>query len=326
MDFKQYKHIKSFPKDQETYDFLKNCDMLISDYSSVIFDFAVSQKPIVLYAYDREKYEEEKGTYFSIDELPFPIVENVDSLLYEINHVREIDTKDFINKFCKYADRYSSRKLLELVFREKAENLYIQSARLNNKKNLYIYGDTLGDDSRKYLLVRYLKALDYSRYNVMLGFKGKLSYRKVEFLKNELPKEVLVHGLVNNYTFTLKEKTLLWLRKKLRVTNYSDRIRSIFEYQKNRLFGKMKIDEFVQFSVDGEKMIDTFSVLICRKSIILLPYEVEGCKVLHSSFLFNKKLALKKFDRVLDWRKKDFKEELIEKEENVDDAKKKVFQ
>ena len=325
MDFEQYKHIRSFPKDQETYDFLKNCDMLISDYSSVIFDFAVSQKPIVLYAYDQEKYEQEKGTYFSIDELPFPIVENVDSLLYEINHVREIDTKNFINKFCKYADRHSSRKLLELVFQGKAENLCIQAARLNNKKNLYVYGDTLGDDSQKYLLVRYLKALDYSRYNVMLGFKGKLSYRKVEFLKNELPKEVLIHGLVNNYTFMVKEKILLWLRKKLGVTNYSDRFRSIFEYQKNRLFGKMKIDEFVQFGVDGEKMIDTFSSLICEKSIILLPYEVEGCKVLHSSFLFNKKLALKNFDRVLDWRKKDFKEELIEKEENVDDAKKKFF-
>lgn len=325
MDFEQYKHIRSFPKDQETYDFLKNCDMLISDYSSVIFDFAVSQKPIVLYAYDREKYEEEKGTYFSINDLPFPIVENVDSLLYEINHVREINTKDFINKYCKYADRHSSRKLLELVFQEKAENLHIQSARLNNKKNLYVYGDTLGDDSRKYLLIKYLKAFDHSKYNIMLGFKGKLPYQKVDFLKNELPEEVLIHGVVNNYTFTLKEKTLLWLRKKLGVTNYSDRIRSVFEYQKNRFLGKMKIDEYVQFGVDGEKMIDTFSALTCKKSIVLLPSDVAGCKVIHSPFPFNKRLALKSFDQVLDWSKKDFKEEFIEKGRNIDDEKKMFF-
>lgn len=319
IDFEQFHHVKSFPTQKETYDFLKDCDLLISDYSSVIFDFAISKKPIILYTYDRDEYENEKGTYISIDDLPFPVVEDIDSLLYEINHIKKKDMQDFYGKYCMYGHKNASDKVLELILHGNQNELCIQFPDKNHKKNLYVYGDNFGKKHQKKALVEYLNLLDKDKYNIMLGFKGKLNYERVDFLENEIPDYVSVHCLVNGYTFTLKEKIELFLRRKLGIPINGFGITKIFEYQKNRFLGNMKIDKYVQFVLDGEKMVDTFSTLDCHKSLLLLPYEVIGFQKKMNPFSFNQKVALKRFDKMIDLRKKDMRFDLTETEEEKEE-------
>lgn len=64
-------------------------DILITDYSSVMFDFAVLDKPIIIYAYDLEEYtDSERGTYFDLASTrPGAIVSSQDEL-HEVVHER----------------------------------------------------------------------------------------------------------------------------------------------------------------------------------------------------------------------------------------------
>ena len=57
-------------------------DVLVTDYSSVMFDFLTVDKPIVIYAYDYERYvDDERGTYFSLlDDSPGQVVKSQDEL------------------------------------------------------------------------------------------------------------------------------------------------------------------------------------------------------------------------------------------------------
>jgi CDP-glycerol glycerophosphotransferase len=57
-------------------------DMLITDYSSSMFDIGMLRKPCVLYATDIEKYN--RGYYFRFDEMPFPLARNEQELLDKI--------------------------------------------------------------------------------------------------------------------------------------------------------------------------------------------------------------------------------------------------
>ena len=51
------------------------CDMMITDYSSTMFDYAVLKRPMVFFAYDLERYEVENGFYFDYEKLvPGPLV------------------------------------------------------------------------------------------------------------------------------------------------------------------------------------------------------------------------------------------------------------
>jgi len=67
MDLEQY---KGFVVDVSSHPSLNTLmiasDILISDYSSIIFDYAILNRPILCFAYDYDKYEESRGMYFDI--------------------------------------------------------------------------------------------------------------------------------------------------------------------------------------------------------------------------------------------------------------------
>lgn len=71
LDYSSFEKVNPFPKELETYDFLCACDTLISDYSSVMIDFAQTGRSIIMYMYDYEDYAAGKGFYFDVRTLPF---------------------------------------------------------------------------------------------------------------------------------------------------------------------------------------------------------------------------------------------------------------
>ncbi len=75
-----YKHIRPFPDNLEIYYFLNIADILITDYSSVLFDFANTRKEIILFSYDEEEYVTERGMYMGLSEIPFKRVHTVRDL------------------------------------------------------------------------------------------------------------------------------------------------------------------------------------------------------------------------------------------------------
>lgn len=55
-------------------------DMLITDYSSIIFDYLIYKKPFVLYAPDLEQYMKNRGFYLDYMSLPAPIIRDKEAL------------------------------------------------------------------------------------------------------------------------------------------------------------------------------------------------------------------------------------------------------
>lgn len=53
----------------ELNDLIKVADMLISDYSSIVFDYAIMERPIFCYGYDYDSYAKERGLYTDLDDL-----------------------------------------------------------------------------------------------------------------------------------------------------------------------------------------------------------------------------------------------------------------
>lgn len=88
-------------------DLMKIADILISDYSATIFDYAILERPIISFAYDCDEYGEERG--FAMDpktEMPGGIVKTEDEV---INRILDMDyekeeaaVKAFKNKYLTY--------------------------------------------------------------------------------------------------------------------------------------------------------------------------------------------------------------------------------
>lgn len=76
-------------------------DLLITDYSSVIFDFALTGKPILIYAPDRTQYEKERGFYLELEELPARVVTDGEELAEVISRGEYKTASEKYEKFIK---------------------------------------------------------------------------------------------------------------------------------------------------------------------------------------------------------------------------------
>lgn len=82
-------------------------DILITDYSSVIFDYALLKRPMIIYAYDYEKYRDDlRGFYFNIfEEFPGPVVKNNIDLIASI---KDYDCRPYSKKYKGFLDKFAS--------------------------------------------------------------------------------------------------------------------------------------------------------------------------------------------------------------------------
>ncbi len=101
-------------------------DVLITDYSSTFFDFILTNKPVIYYSYDLEDYLDNcRGMYYDYySELTGPFAKNEDELIDLIKNIEIWSQEDdYLNryqkqveKFNKYRDGNSSKRLLKLLF------------------------------------------------------------------------------------------------------------------------------------------------------------------------------------------------------------------
>ena len=93
-------------------------DMLITDYSSVFFDYANLNKPIIFYMYDLDLYKNKlRDFYLDLDMLPGKIVQNQKDLVREIKNVKKIKNENFKKKFNYLDDKNSSKRVVEAIFK-----------------------------------------------------------------------------------------------------------------------------------------------------------------------------------------------------------------
>ena len=121
VDYARFRSIRPFPQGYETYEFLNACDTLITDYSSVMFDFASSRRKTILFAYDKEEYLKDRGLYLDFDSLTLPIASTVSELVYLLKNSVIEDMEEFCGKFCPKEGIESPDRLLSLVLRGKEE-------------------------------------------------------------------------------------------------------------------------------------------------------------------------------------------------------------
>jgi CDP-glycerol glycerophosphotransferase (TagB/SpsB family) len=120
--------LEGFVWDFSTYndvqELLIAADLLITDYSSLIFDFAIKGKPIIFYAYDLDYYNNElRGFYYNYETfVPGPIVYNESELIEQISDYRALQLKyrdeilAFGENFNEYFDGKASERVVKLLF------------------------------------------------------------------------------------------------------------------------------------------------------------------------------------------------------------------
>jgi CDP-glycerol glycerophosphotransferase (TagB/SpsB family) len=135
----EYGRIRQAPDNYEPYEFLNAADGLISDYSSVIFDYADTGRDIVLFPYDLDAYCAGRGLYIEPEHLPFPVCFDAESLAEYLNTPNpragnEPGYRAFKDLYCPYDSAENARTLNDVVFRRRTDGTVIRDCANNGKK------------------------------------------------------------------------------------------------------------------------------------------------------------------------------------------------
>lgn len=101
----------------EITDLMKISDILISDYSSLILDFALLNKPIVLFQYDYFQYTHSRGVYFDFEDyLPAKQIIDREIDLYRMDWSNlDGNNQKIIETFYPLEDGNSTRRIVETL-------------------------------------------------------------------------------------------------------------------------------------------------------------------------------------------------------------------
>ncbi len=101
-------------------DLLCVADICISDYSSLVFEYSLFEKPMIFLAHDLDEFFDWRGFYYDYNELaPGPIVKNTTGVIDYIKHIDErfdrARVHAFREKFMSACDGHATQRILEDV-------------------------------------------------------------------------------------------------------------------------------------------------------------------------------------------------------------------
>lgn len=114
------------PQEMETSDILAVTDILVTDYSSIFFDFLPTGRPILFYVYDLEAYRAERGLYFDVGQMPGDVCRDPDALAAALRRQLQAPAMDparyrwAMETFCPHEDGRATERAIRFFFADEA--------------------------------------------------------------------------------------------------------------------------------------------------------------------------------------------------------------
>lgn len=241
--------VRPVPDMYDIYDFMSAADGLITDYSSIMYDFASQNKKIILFNYDYDEYLSTRGMYENINNYPFYTTDNINKLVDYINKEELVEYSNFNDKFSPKDSINGAQEIVEhILFSKDSENIQ-QFDNYNMKPNVYMFVGPMWDTGITAALKNLLKNIDTTKRNYILCFERKAINKLGEENLRSLPSSVKIYPIEGIRILTADEKKL---HKKYEMkgnsTGFSDNLTNIQNREIRRVFGKNIPDYYIHYT------------------------------------------------------------------------------
>lgn len=273
IDFTQYSRIRKFPKQYETYEFLNCCDVLVTDYSSVFFDFAASRKNIILFVYDEEEYLADRGMYVSMQELPFKKVRTVEELMAGIQegNIPQAEYEKFLDTYCRYDRPDMSKAICQEVILGQASGLKIEDMPRSEKKRILFYAGSFAPSQNTEDFIRAAEATEPSSFCYYFSYITRNVRRNRERFRQVLP-HLNYWGQLGNFPLLSKWDSFVMHKLKKGKKNYprvSKSVKRIFDAERERIYPDVSFDGVVLFGDLYYQKIYEYAHFPCQRILYI---------------------------------------------------------
>lgn len=288
------------PSSIDANEILAVTDILVSDFSSIYFDFLATNRPILFYMPDIESYNVDRGLYRTPDCLPGPCSASINDIGDWINNITNV-TKQYEEKYhlekewsnTNYSGNISS-KIIDIVFNHKKKKYKTYSEK-SEKKCIFINrgGMLVNGISTSFLSL--LDNIDYDRFDVSVMITSTAKEQELELIQKINPNvRVFCRCGSNSITFFERIQSIYYMR-----FGYKNAFHPMYLRDVQRCYGNVNFDYVIDF--EG---LNTYYALLClqfrnAKRYIWQHSDMLAEKELRFSWLENIFKLYKYFDKVV---------------------------
>jgi CDP-glycerol glycerophosphotransferase len=245
------------PSDIDTNELLSIVDVLVTDYSSIFFDYLPTGRPICFYAYDLEDYENERGLYFPLSEMPGDVFRSPDSLAAgvrsQLSKPREPDAAYMAarTRFCPHEDGSASQRAVDAFFSPRTAGLREQYP--PRKTSLLFYPGALmpnGITTSFQHLSSHLTNRPCSAAAI-IDTEQVARFRERREQLDRVSPGIQLLGRVGRMAVTQEEWAVVrYFNKRHRFASAATQeiYRNVFRREYRRLFGDARFDALIEFA------------------------------------------------------------------------------
>lgn len=331
ISFEGYRHIRAFEEFTDPYETLAEADCLVTDYSSVFFDYANRKDgKIIFFLYDRNKFAAERDFYGDIEEFPFPVTQNITELLRELRTPKQYDDTEFRNKYCPFDGPDAAKKLCAMLlsgeqpesmgqpeYMERPETtgrsksvkqaedigqysrILAESEAGNGKKNLLFYVGALKRNGLTTSFLNLMENINPEAFNYYASFQEE--YLESEPLRLEvLPGFVKVAPISKGWNLTFMEALASFVIYKLGIDApfFQKYLRRFYRREYTRNYGFARFDWCIHFSGYEKKVIGFFEEASCKRAIFVHNDMLKEVETRHNQHLPTLRRAYREYDLV----------------------------
>lgn len=249
------------PNGLPTNQVLGLASILITDYSSVFYDFLATRRPIVFYTPDAEEYRDGRGLYRDLMDLPGPVAANDGELARHVNEscqnleagkdgtVLESYEED-VRRFVPMDDGKATERVVREVFGKAHGSEHVRNDHSDGREKILVYAGGLMSNGITTSFLNLMDNIDHEKYDVSVWY----SYtRKAERVANALKINENVRLFPRTGAPNLSIGQRMVYRRTLDHglkpgTDFKTGSRQIWDDEWNRCFGASKFDYIVDFS------------------------------------------------------------------------------
>lgn len=256
-----YKYIKNsseltgqfVPAIIDTNELLAIVDVLISDYSSIYFDFLVTEKPILFFIKDLQEYMESRGLYFGLEKLPGPIAQNYVELGRMASNIGQA-MKPCLEKYqrekqwaCGNDDGHVCERIAEAVFEKKKSGICIKCDTQTRKKIL-LRGGNCATNGITFSLMTLLDHIDYTKYDVTVSVGPTGNKEARETIRQFRPEVRVLYWRGKPAAISPEEEALHTLVMEHGLDAGWDAPKDMYRRELRRSFGESRFDYAIEYT------------------------------------------------------------------------------
>lgn len=241
-------------------------DVLITDYSSIFYEFLVTRRPVAFLLHDLDDYRAQRGLYIDCDNLPGPVAFDIDTL---VQSIEDILAREFVPpmSYIELADwsapwddgSVSARTLRKIL--DDAEPDFDRSSHARRGRSIALYPGALKGGAGNFRVHNAALALRDQGFEVSVLVDDSQHSKFVYTVKRLLDSGIRVIGRSPHVTFTRAEQFAVFDESNFGpIFPFRRLVERAFQREWRRCFGEVEFDVVVLM----DRRSHAFSRLLAR--------------------------------------------------------------